>query len=102
MKEHKTVTVKIIPDPTVETPYPRIYSNYVAVQSTPFDFTLKFCDAIPMFEKPESSIGVVENRIPILAEIILPVTVFPNLIDAMNQQYQQYLKAYAEPHEKKK
>jgi hypothetical protein len=104
MKENKEITVKVVPDPTVKISYPRIYSNYVAVQSTPSDFTLRFCDALPIFEKPEIKDGIVENRVPILAEIILPVSVFQNLIKVMTQQYEKYQEIYMEPKkdEKKK
>ena len=102
MKENKTVKIKIVPDPTIETPYPRIYSNYVAVQSTPFDFTLRFCDAVPIFDQPKGGAEIVENHVPIIAEIVLPVAIFPSLIDAMKQQYDNYLKTYAGPNEKKK
>lgn len=100
----KGIKVKLVPDPTVEIPYPRIYSNHVSIQSTPFDITMRFSDALPMFEKPTDKGEIVENRIPILAEIVLPVAIIPSLIQVMTQQYEKYISAYGnfQKDEKKK
>jgi len=93
----KSIQVKVIPDPDMELNYPRVYANYAAVQSTPFDFTIRFCDAMPIFDPPNKGAGMLEKRIPIVAEIIVPVNILPSLINALQQNYDQYLKAYAEP-----
>lgn len=100
----KSIKVKLVPDPKVEIPYPRIYSNNVSIQSTPFDITMRFCDAIPIFEKLEGKGEIFENHIPILAEIVLPVAIIPSLIQAIKKQYENYMSAYGEPikDEKKK
>lgn len=100
----KSIKIKLIPDVKVEIPYPRIYSNHVSVQSTPFDFTMRFCDATPIFDQPENKGEIVEHHIPVLAEIVLPVVIIPSLIEVITQQYEKYLKAYKEPekNEKKK
>ena len=103
-KKQEDVKVKLIPDPEIIINYPRLYANYAAVQSSPFDFTIRFCDALPIFEKPEKKDGILEKRIPVVAEIVLPIKLFPNLIDVMTKQYEQYVKAYGDPqkNEKKK
>jgi hypothetical protein len=100
----KSVQVKIVPDPTVTVQFPRFYSNYVAVHSTPFDMTLRFCDVAPIFDKEAGEDGIVENHVPIVAEVVLPPSIFPGLIEAMAKQYDKYLESYtgAEEHEKKK
>lgn len=96
-KKKKDIKIKLIPDPEMVLDYPRLYANYAAVQSTPFDFTIRFCDALPIFEKSQKEGGILEKRIPVVAEIVLPVNIFPNLIEAMTTQYEHYLKAYGEP-----
>jgi hypothetical protein len=103
--KQEAIQIKLIPDPDMEINYPRLYANFAMVQSTPFDITIRFCDALPMFEKPEApDQGIMEKKIPVVAEIVLPVKIFPNLIEAMKKQYDQYLVAYGEPKkdEKKK
>ncbi len=30
---------------------PRVYSNFCAIQNSPFDFTLSFCEMLPLGEK---------------------------------------------------
>jgi len=78
-KSSKAGKVKVIkrevlltPDPTLQLPYPRFYSNHVVVRSTPFDFTLRFCDAIPIEEKPDDVEGkILELKVPIKAEIVM-------------------------------
>jgi hypothetical protein len=89
------VEMKLVPDQNLELPYPRMYSNYVSIHSSPFDFTLRFCDALPLYEKPKATAGgSLENKIPIKAEIIIPIKVFPELIKAMQIHYDRYLKIY--------
>lgn len=89
------VTIKLVPDQNCELPYPRMYSNYVSIHSSPYDFTLRFCDALPLYEKPvKIAGGTIENKIPIRAEIIMPVKVFPELIKAMQIHYDRYMEIY--------
>jgi hypothetical protein len=102
-KEPAPTEVKLIPDPTFELPYPRHYSNHVSIHSTPFDFTLRFCEALPIYEPPKSVRGeIIEVKIPIKAEIVIPKEVFPTLITAMKEHYDKYLKIYDEASEHKK
>jgi hypothetical protein len=102
--ESKSIQVKIIPDPEMSLNYPRLYANYAAIQSSPFDFTIRFCDALPIFNPPNKGTGILENKIPIVAEIVLPVNIVPSLINAMQVHYDQYIKARGVPQkdEKKK
>ena len=80
--------VKLIPDPNFEFSYPRYYSNHVSLHSTPLDFTLRFCEALPIYEKPKNIHGgKMELKIPIKAEIVIPKEVFPALIKAMQEHY---------------
>jgi len=93
--------VKLIPDPEFEFHYPRYYSNHVSIHSTPLDFTLRFCEALPVYEKPKIDHDeTIELKIPIKAEIVIPKEVFAALISAMQDHYEKYTNAYAETPEK--
>ena len=49
MDEKKAVNFTIVPDedPSV----PRVYSNFCSIQNSPFDFTLTFCEMLPIGER---------------------------------------------------
>ena len=91
MSERKQIDFTIVPDETDSGP--RIYSNFCAIAHTPFDFTLTFCEVMPLSEKDirhAESEHVV--RAPVRARIVLPVQVVPSLIAALQEQ----LRVYAE------
>ena len=46
MSEHKQVNFTIVPDEKGDEP--RTYANFCAVSHTPFDFTLTFCEVMPL------------------------------------------------------
>ena len=49
--ERKQVNFTIVPD---EQPgEPRIYANFCSIAHTPFDFTLTFCEVMPLSEKAD-------------------------------------------------
>ena len=64
----------------------RIYSNYIQVAQTPYDFSLKFCDAIPLLGGNNAE-GKVIHPIPIVAEIAIPFNLMPGFINALQTQY---------------
>ena len=70
----------------------RVYSNYVQVAQTPHDYSLRFCDATPIYDTEK----VAENNgifpIPVVAEIIIPLEVMPSLITTLQAQYEKRLK----------
>lgn len=72
----------------------RQYSNFVQVAHSPYDFTLRFCDAPPMYN-PEN---IVKNKdvfpVPIVAEIAIPVDLMPNLIKTLQIQYDKFQSTY--------
>ena len=72
---------------------PRVYSNFCAIAHTPFDITLSFCEVLPLSErdlKDAEADHVV--RAPVRSRIVLPVSVVPGLITAL----QEHLRAYSE------
>ena len=93
MSERKQINFTIVPDDTsVE---PRTYANFCAVNHTPFDFTLTFCEVQPLSEK---EIREAENdhvvRAPVRARLVLPVQFIPGLIAAL----QDNLRVYSDSH----
>ena len=75
---------------------PRTYANFCAVAHTPFDFTLTFCEVMPLSEK-EIRDAEAEHvvRAPIRARIVLPVQFVPTLIAAL----QENLRIFSESHQ---
>ena len=68
----------------------RLYSNFVQVTQSPHDFTLQFCDAIPILDvkKVVEDEGV--HKIPLVAEIAIPFDLMPDLIKTLQVQYKKY------------
>ena len=68
MNERKQINFTIAPDDSGDVP--RIYANFCAISHTPFDFTLSFCEVLPLSEK---DIHVAESehvvRAPVRAKI---------------------------------
>lgn len=93
--------VNLVPDPTFEFTYPHYYANHVSIHSTPLDFTLRFCEALPIYEQTKKPGGQIDLKIPIKAEIVIPKEVFPALIDAMQKHYNMYVNVYQQDTAKK-
>ena len=93
MTDRKQINFTIVPeDGGTE---PRTYSNFCAVNHTPFDFTLTFCEVQPLSEKEirdAESDHVV--RAPVRARIVVPVQFMPTLIAAL----QENMRVFSESH----
>ena len=91
--ERKQINFTIIPD---ETPgEPRIYANFCSIAHTPFDFTLTFCEVMPLSEKEvreaESQHTV---KAPVRARIVVPVQFLPNLVAALQEHMRVFSESY--------
>lgn len=77
--------ISVVPDNTIVSK--RIYANFVAVNQSAHDFSLRFCDAPPVHDikKVMDNAGV--HPAPVIAEIALPLAVIPALIKALQTQY---------------
>ena len=67
---------------------PRTYPNFCSIAHTPFDFTLTFCEVMPLSDKEikdAESEHVV--RAPVRAKIVVPVQFVPNLIAALQEHW---------------
>ena len=48
----KQINFTIVPaDDSADAPVPRTYANFCSIAHTPFDFTLTFCEVMPLSEK---------------------------------------------------
>ena len=48
MAEEKPHALNFTVVPDEDSTVPRVYSNFCAIQNSPFDFTLTFCDMLPL------------------------------------------------------
>lgn len=91
MSERKQINFTIVPEDSDEVP--RTYANFCAISHTPFDFTLAFCEVLPLTDKDiqgaEASHVV---RAPVRAKVAVPLQVIPNLIAAL----QEHMRVFSE------
>jgi hypothetical protein len=79
-----------------DTTVPRTYANFCSIAHTPFDFTLTFCEVMPLSEKEiqeAESEHVV--RAPVRAKLVVPVQFVPNLIAALQEHWRVYTESHA-------
>ena len=64
--------------------------------TTPFDFTLTFCEVMPLSDKEikEAETDHVV-RAPVRAKIVVPVQFVPNLIAAMQEHWRVFSESYS-------
>jgi hypothetical protein len=94
--ERKQINFTIVPD---EQPgEPRTYANFCAIAHTPFDFTLTFCEVMPLSEKEvrEAEANHV-IRAPVRTRVVVPVQFVPNLIAAL----QDHLRVFSETYQRR-
>ncbi|MDH4063971.1 MAG: DUF3467 domain-containing protein [Acidobacteriota bacterium] len=96
MPDHKQINFTIVPGD--ETAEPRTYANFCAVNHTPFDFTLTFCEVQPLSEK-EIRAAEADHvvRAPVRARIAVPVQFVPTLIAALQENLRVYSESHAPP-----
>jgi hypothetical protein len=91
--ERKQINFTIVPEDSAG---PRTYSNFCAIAHTPFDFTLTFCEVMPLSEK---EVREAENehvvRAPVRARIVVPVQFVPNLITALQEHMRVFGETYS-------
>lgn len=88
-EETRQVNFTIVPaEPEHEE---RTYANFCAVAHTPFDFTLTFCEVMPLSEKDIADAQKEHIiRAPVRARIVVPVQILPSLITALQEQYRSF------------
>ena len=91
--ERKQINFTILPD---EQPgEPRIYANFCSIAHTPFDFTLTFCEVMPLSDK-EIKEAESEHVVhaPVRVKVVVPVQFVPNLIAALQEHWRVFTESY--------
>ena len=89
MSERKQVNFTIVADDPGA--HPRTYANFCAVSHTPFDFTLTFCEVLPLSERDIQAAE--ENPVlkaPVRAQLVVPVQFIPSLVAALQEHMRVY------------
>jgi len=92
--ERKQINFTIIPEePSGE---PRIYANFCSIAHTPFDFTLTFCEVMPLSDKDLREAETQHTvKAPVRARIVVPVQFVPNLVAALQEHMRVFSESYS-------
>jgi hypothetical protein len=92
--ERKQINFTIVPD---EQPGdPRTYANFCSIAHTPFDFTLTFCEVMPLSEQELRSVEKEHVvRATVRTKIVVPVQFVPNLITALQEHMRVFSETYS-------
>jgi hypothetical protein len=97
MEEKKSVNFTVVPDDDQQT-VPRVYSNFCAIQHSPFDFTLTFCDMNPLGEREiQEAQARHVVRAPVRARLVVPIPLVPGLIAALQENFRLHQESYGPP-----
>ena len=89
--ERKQINFTVVPDDSPGTE--RTYANFCAVAHTPFDFTLTFCEVMPLSERDLRAATTEQVvRAPVRAKVVVPVQFVPNLVAAL----QDHMRVFSE------
>ena len=98
MNEKKSVNFTVVPADTDDAATPRIYSNFCSVQNTPFDFTLTFCEMLPIGEREIQEAQATHLvRAPVRARVVVPAQMIPGLIAALQENHRLYQESFGPP-----
>lgn len=107
MSERKQINFTIVPDE--ENAADRTYANFCGVAHTPFDFTLTFCEVMPLSEQelrkaqatPDAGRAEAPSeyvvRAPVKARVVMPVQFIPTLIAALQENLRMYSESHQPP-----
>ena len=92
--DRKQINFTIVPDE--KQGEPRIYANFCSIAHTPFDFTLTFCEVMPLSDKElrEAEAQHVV-RAPVRARVVVPVQFLPNLVAALQEHMRVFSDTYS-------
>ncbi len=89
--ERKHINFTVVPDDAGDTR--RTYANVCAVAHTPFDFTLTFCEVMPLSEKDVREATAEQVvKAPVRTKFVVPIQFVPSLIAAL----QEHMRVFAE------
>ena len=88
-EEKAQLNFTVVPDE--DTAVPRVYSNFCAIQNSPFDFTLTFCEMLPLGEKQVREAQATHFvKAPVRARLVVPVQMVHGLIAALQDNFRLY------------
>src|SRR5262245_61338104 len=98
----KQINFTIIPDdrtdqePGAPGAPSRTYANFCSIAHPPFDFTLTFCEVMPLSDR-EIKEAEAEHvvRAPVRAKIVVPVQFVPNLVAALQEHWRVFSESYS-------
>src|SRR4026208_751846 len=85
----KQINFTIVPDD--DPAAPRTYANFCSIAHTPFDFTLTFCEVMPLSDKEireAEAEHVVHAQVRVM--LVVPVQFVPNLISALQEHWRVF------------
>ena len=90
----KQINFTIVPD---EQPgQERIYANFCSIAHTPFDFTLTFCEVMPLSEKEVQTAEANHIvRAPVRARVVVPIQFVPTLVQALQEHMRVFSESYS-------
>ena len=92
-EEKKAVNFTVVPDE--EAAVPRVYSNFCSIQNSPFDFTLTFCEMLPLGEREIAQAQSTHFvKAPVRARMVVPVQMVPGLIAALQENFRMYQESF--------
>jgi hypothetical protein len=96
LDEKRSVNFTVVPEDDASVP--RIYSNFCSIQHSPFDFTLTFCEMLPMGEREIRQAEQNQTvKAPVKARLVVPVQLVPGLIAALQENFKLFQEAYGRP-----
>ena len=92
--QRKQINFTIVPDD--QPGEPRTYANFCSIAHTPFDFTLTFCEVMPLSEKEikEAETNHIVHA-PVRMKVVVPVQFVPNLIGALQEHWRVFTESYS-------
>ena len=92
--ERKQINFTIVPDD--DRGLARTYANFCAISHTPFDFTLTFCEVMPLSDKDLRDAEAQHVvKAPVRARIVVPVQFIPNLVSALQEHMRVFSESYS-------
>jgi hypothetical protein len=96
MEEKKSVNFTIVPEENLD--IQRIYSNFCSIQNSPFDFTLTFCEMLPIGEREIQQAQETQVvKAPVRARLVVPIQMIPGLIAALQENFRMYQESFGPP-----
>ena len=87
--EAKITEIELVPN--LNAKLGRVYSNFVQVSHSPWDFTLRFCDAPPGGDIPRLNKKGNKIEIPTEVEVVIPASLISDLIRILNEQNKKFM-----------